>query len=170
MTRTVRDLREDDLPAVERILESRIRDPETGEVLAAEVADVIERMRFALRADGSMRILAAVSPEGEIAGVVGMRSPTSTMEPFASGERPVEMVHAFVAVRFERRGYGSALTSALEDRARRDGYDEVLLNSGPRYAASGWGFFDRLAGFDRRGLLRDFYGPAQDAPVWGKRL
>jgi len=99
-----------------------------------------------------------------------MQSPTPQMRRFARGLHPVEMIHAFVAVELAGKGVGTALVEALEGRARLDGHDEMLLNSGPRYAATGWGFFDRQPGYERRGVLRDFYGPGQDAPVWGKRL
>lgn len=166
----VRDLRMGDLPGVRRILEGRIRAPETGEVVASEVEEVLGRMGRALERRSPARFLVAVAPGGEIVGVVGMRPLAPVMGAFARGERPVEMVHAFVAPDLARRGYGSALVAALEETARQHGHDEVLLNSGPRYAGSGWGFFDRQPGYERRGVLRDHYGPGQDAPVWGKRL
>jgi GNAT superfamily N-acetyltransferase len=169
-TRVVRDLRAGDLPGVHQILEGRIRAPETGEVLTSEVANVLEGMRRALERRSPTRFLVAVAPGGEVVGVVGVRPLAPVMAAFARGEHPVEMVHAFVAANLERSGLGSALVTALEERARQDGHDEVLLNSGPRYAASGWGFFDRQPGYERRGVLRDHYGPGQDAPVWGKRL
>jgi GNAT superfamily N-acetyltransferase len=170
MTATVRGVRAGDLPTVRRILESRIRDPATSEVLAAEVAGVTDEMRRALGPRGPSRFLAAVASSGVVVGVAGMRPLAPALGVFATGERPAELVHIFVAPGFERRGFGSALISALEDRARGGGHDEVLVNSGPRYATSGWGFYDRLPGFERRGIVRDLYGPGQDAPVWGKRL
>lgn len=169
-TGVVRGLRAADLPHVRPVLEARIRSPETGEVLTGEIAAILEGMRRALQDQEPARFVVAITCPGRIVGVLGMRPLGPAMESFARGERPVEMVHAFVAPNFAGQGVGSSLVAALEERARQDGYDEMLLNSGPRYAGSGWGFFDRQPSYERRGILRDFYGPGQDAPVWAKRL
>lgn len=147
-----------------------MRAPSSGEILTEEIGDICGRMRRSLQGRTPARFLVAVSTGDEIAGVVGMRPPTQTMGAYARGERPIEMIHAFVARNLQRGGVGSALVAALEQESREGGHDEVLLNSGPRYATSGWGFFDRQPGYERQGVIRNLYGPGQDAPVWSKLL
>lgn len=169
-TVTVRDLRVDDLASVRQVVERRVRDPATGQVLSGEVEEILDGMRRTLEGGRPGQFLVAVAVEAGIVGVLGMRPLSRPMAAFSQGRRPVEMVHAFVTVEAAGTGIGSALVAALEERARLEGHDEILLNSGPRYAASGWGFFDRLAGYERRGVLGDLYGPGQDAPVWSKHL
>lgn len=65
-------------------------------------------------------------------------------------------------------GIGTALVQALEETARQKGFTEVVLNSGPRYENTGWGFYDKLPGFRRAGVAVQFYGEGGDAPVWHK--
>lgn len=169
-TGVVRELEARALPSVRRILESRIRAPDSGEVLTDEVAEVIETMRRAVEGREVARFLAAVTGAGTVVGVLGMRPLAPAMKGYARGKRPIEMVHAFVAVGGAAKGVGSSLVEALESRARQDGHDEMLLNSGPRYASTGWGFFDRQPGYERLGVLENYYGQGQHAPVWGRWL
>ena len=127
-------------------------------------------MSTSLIEDSGYRYLVAVTEDGEIIGVVGMRPPSPEVLQFVSTDRPVEMINAYVDTGHRKgRGVGTALVRELERLARECGYGEMILNSGPRYRNSGWEFFDRL-GYERRGLARDLYGEGDHAPVWSKIL
>jgi len=166
----IRPLQAADLPAIERILEIWIRDSPSSPALDTEIAEYRARMAGSLSGDNGYRYLVAITEDGRIVGVVGMRPPSSEMLAFAASERPAEMINAYVETRHRKgSGVGSALVRELERLARDSGSTEMILNSGPRYRNSGWEFFDRL-GYTRRGLARDLYGEGQHAPVWSKLL
>jgi ribosomal protein S18 acetylase RimI-like enzyme len=168
----VRPLRAADLPAVERILQTWVRDSLSGAPVAAEIAEFLARMSGSLIEERVYRYLVAVEVakvEGTI-GVVGMRPANPEMLPFAATERPVELINIYIDSRHRKgRGVGTALVRELERRAREQGYGEVIVNSGPRYRDSGWEFFDKL-GYERRGMARDLYGQGKHARVWSKIL
>lgn len=167
---TVRPLQAADLPSVERILQIWVRDSPSSPPLAAEIAVHLARMSTSLIENSGHRYLVAVTEDGEIIGVVGMRPPSPEMLRFVSTDQPVEMINAYVDTSHRKgRGVGTALVRELERLAQECGYSEMLLNSGPRYRDSGWEFFDKL-GYERRGLARDLYGEGDHAPVWSKIL
>ena len=167
---SVRPLRAADLPSIERILELWVRDSPSSPPLSAEIEEHLSRMSSSLSEDRGYKYLVAATADEEIIGVVGMRPPTSEMLPFASTERPAEMINAYVDTRHRKgRGVGTALVRGLERLALECGYSEMILNSGPRYRHSGWEFFDKL-GYERRDLARDLYGEGEHAPVWSKIL
>ncbi len=109
--------------------------------------------------------------EGNVIGVIGIKQPEDTMRAFAATENPLELVNAYVS-KDQRagRGVGRALVKSAEDEARSRGNTEIILNSGPRYETTAWGFYDGLPGFSRVGVAENFYGEGTDAPVWSKRL
>lgn len=165
----IRCLRNADLPAVQELLEDWIREPASREVLGDEVVTVMAEMKEALESSPSSRFWVAADAESSVIGTIGLRPPSQEMLTFSQGHRPGELVHAFIKKGSQERGTGTLLVNNLEAVAKRTGYDEVLVNSGPRYADS-WGFYDQLKGFERRGTAKDFYGQGQHARVWGKLL
>jgi ribosomal protein S18 acetylase RimI-like enzyme len=171
-TGTIRRLRAQDLSSVERILRIWVRDSPSSPPLANEVNEHLALMTGSLVEDRGYRYLVAVTDDDEeIVGVVGMRPPSREMQRFAITHRPVEMINAYVDTNQRNgRGVGTALVRELEHLARESGYSEMILNSGPRYSRTGWGFFDSLDGYDRRGLARNLYGKGGHAPVWSRIL
>ena len=92
------------------------------------------------------------------------------MGTFALTGTPTELINAFVRPDVRGGGgVGTALVSGLEKTARNLGKQEILLNSGPRYSESGWGFYDKI-GFDRVGVIVEYYGEGGNAQVWRKSL
>lgn len=166
---TIRPLRQDDLPAVERILQIWVRDSPSSAPVAAEIAEFLARMSGSVTEERGYRYLVAATKEATIIGVVGMQPPSPEMVPFASTERPVEMINTYVHSRQRGHGVGTALVRELERLAREHGYSEMIVNSGPRYRDSGWKFYDKL-GYERRGMACDLYGDGAHAPVWSKQL
>ena len=63
---------------------------------------------------------------------------------------------------------GTALINTAQDLARSKGKKEILLESGPRNIQTGYPFYDNQPGFNRAGVIRDFYGPGLDTVVWQK--
>ena len=166
----VRPLRAEDLPAVERILQTWVRDSPSSAPVAAEIAEFLARMSGSLVDERVYRYLVAVAEDESTIGVVGTRPASPEMLPFAATERPVELINIYIDARHRKsQGVGTALVRELERRAREQGYREMILNSGPRYRDSGWEFFDRLR-YERRGVARDLYGQGKHARVWSKIL
>lgn len=127
-------------------------------------------MSSSLAKGSEFQYLVAVTSDGEIVGLVGMRPPGPEMLAFAVTEKPAEMINAYVDPRHRKGGgIGSFLVQELERLARAGGFTEMILNSGPRYRQSGWEFFDRM-GYQRRGLTLNLYGKGLHAPVWSKVL
>ena len=113
--------------------------------------------------------LVAENQTGEVVGVIGFTSPEARMYRFKLTARPVELVNAYVKQDERGGGVGRALVAELEKRAKDQDYTEVLLNSGPRYKGTGWGFYERV-GYTRVGVMKNRYGKGAHAPVWRKAL
>ena len=103
-------------------------------------------------------------------GFVRITDVTEEVAKLSQTDRPVELFNLYVAAGKNRgKGVGSALFGAVMDSARAQGYTEVLLNSGPRYKESGWGFYEKVIG-PPAGIMKDYYGEGFDAMVWRKEL
>lgn len=171
---TVRLLREGDLLSIKPILETWVRDSKTRELLPEEVEEDLQLMRASLNG-GDRSYLVAETTNGRIVGVVGLKTPDGRILPFAKSKNPVELVNLYVSGdcvhvaknRREIKGVGKALVRGLEDEAHRRGYEEVVLNSGPRYKDSAWGFYDHI--YEKAGTAKHYYGD-RDARVWRKEL
>jgi len=169
-TGTVRLIRAEDIPQLQPILETWIRDSATHQLLPDEVNDVIKAMQESMEGKNDRVYLVAEGLDGQILGTVGLKNPDQLMRSFAKTDRPAELINAYVSK--EQRGgkgVGSTLVKNLEAQAVARGYTEIVLNSGPRYKESGWGFYDRLPGYERGCMVENLYrsGPAQ---VWSKTL
>ena len=169
-TGVVRLIREDDIPKLQPILETWIRDSDTHEPLPDEVASLMEAMRLSIDGKNDRVYLVAEASDKQVVGVMGFKNPDETMQAFAKTHNPAELVNAYVA-QDQRggKGVGSALIRGLETEARMRGYTEIILNSGPRYKETGWGFYDKQPGYERVGVAEKMYRTG-DAPVWSKVL
>ena len=164
-------LREGDIDQLKHILESWIKDRETQEPLPKEVSGIMDEMQKSLRGENDRTYLVAEAGSGEIVGTIGLKKPEARTRGFAKTQNPAELINAYVAVDQRRgKGVGRALVQGLEAEARRQEYTEIVLNSGPRYKDTGWGFYDRLPNYERVGVAQDLYGKGIDAPVWSKTL
>lgn len=166
----VRNLQEADLASIKPILEDWLIDRETGNPVPEEVEEDLGIMRASLTGDNERKYFVA-EEAGKVIGVIGTTPPRESMMGFAQSQNPIELVNAYVS-RDERagRGVGRALVKGAEDEARANGATELILNSGPRYETTAWGFYDNLPGFSRVGVAENFYGEGVNAPVWSKRL
>jgi GNAT superfamily N-acetyltransferase len=166
-TGIVRLIREEDIPQLQPILETWIRDSDTHEPLPDEIASLMEAMRLSISGKNDRIYMVAENTDKQIAGVMGFKNPDETMRSFAKTHNPAELINAYVAQR--GGGVGSALIRGIEAEAGMRGYTEIILNSGPRYKDTGWGFYDRQPEYKRVGVAKQMYKTG-DAPVWSKIL
>jgi hypothetical protein len=165
----IREPRLEDIAALQPILEHWIRDRRTGELLTEEVASTLRAIETSIEGQGETRYRVAETPAGEVIGVMGLKPAAESMKPFTAGTRSAELINAFVSPDKLIKGTGLALATQLEGVARQEGYDEVVINSGPRYKDTGWSFWTAL--YDQPvGIARGLYGQGGDAPVWRKAL
>jgi ribosomal protein S18 acetylase RimI-like enzyme len=166
----VRPLKDEDLEAIRPILETWVRDSGTGQILPEEVEEDLEFMRKSVRSENPRSYLVAEDTDGTAIGIVGFMPPSDRMKEFAITPNPAELINAYVAKESRAgRGVGSALVRGLEMTAKTKGHTEIVLNSGPRYQKTAWGFYDQLPGFQRVGIAEKLYGD-RNAPVWRKIL
>jgi hypothetical protein len=165
----VREPTPEDMKAIRPILETWVRDPDTGEVVTAEVDGILAMIMHHLPGDKDRRYLVAETAGRDVVGIMGSKTPDEDrMKELAKTENPVEFINAFGNPAW--KGVGEALATALEQRARADGATEILVNSGPRYKdTGGWRFWTRQYGEPITDLI-DFYGPGRDAKAWRKEL
>jgi len=159
-----------DVEPLRPILETWIRSRDSGELLSGEVEEVLQFVRDSVEGRNNRTYLVAKSPSGEVLGMIGFKEPEGRMKEFSETGNAVELVNAYVAKEYRGEGVGRALVGKLEEEARARGYKEVVLNSGPRYRDTGWGFYDKLEGYERVGVIEKMYGEGGDAVVWRKVL
>ncbi len=168
---SVRPLQAVDIPHLKPILETWLRFPTiTGELLTDEVRTTLEEIERSLTHENKKQFFVAQSPDGNITGMMGIQPPDIAMRSFARTLHPAEIINAYV--HFEQhqgKGVGRALATAIEDESKKQGFEELLLNSGPRYKETGWPFWKKAYG-EPVGTLKNHYGPGNDAPVWRKPL
>ncbi len=167
----VRAVQGDDLIKLKPILETWIKNRNTGEPIPEEVEEDLQFLRDSIKGQGNRTYLVAETTDNKVVGMIGLTSPGQRMLEFATTSNPTELINAYVdKSRRGGGGVGTALVQALEKVARQRGFTEILLNSGPRYKNTGWGFYDKLSGFERVGIAVKMYGEGGDAPVWRKEL
>lgn len=167
----VRPLIREDLAPLKPILETWVRDPKSGEILSREVMDDLLSMSDSLNGRNSMEYLVAQNLSGRVIGMMGLSDPKDVLIQFATTSNPLELVNAYIDKNHRAgQGVGTALVNRLIEKAIEKGSIELLLDSGPRYKETGWGFWDKQPGFRRVGIAEGLYGPGNDAPVWQKLL
>ncbi|MBI4057915.1 GNAT family N-acetyltransferase [Candidatus Microgenomates bacterium] len=168
---SVRELRLDDLDSLRPILSTWIKDRDTGETLPDEVEEDLQIMGDSAQGKNDRQYFVAEDVNGKMIGVIGFKNPDPRMLDYCKTSNPAELVNAYVRVdQRAGKGVGRALITKLEEEARKKGFTEIVLNSGPRYKDTGWGFYDKLPGYQRVGVAVGYYGEGGDAPVWRKEL
>jgi ribosomal protein S18 acetylase RimI-like enzyme len=167
----VRPLKENDLTDLKRILEIWLRDSREGKLLPEEVKTDMDYLKDSLKEWGGRRYIVAEDLEGAVVGMMGLSEIKEELRPFVQTKKPIELVNAYVDNDYRGgKGVGTALINTLQEMARDAGSTEILLESGPRYKLTGHEFYDKQPGFERVGILTNFYGLNGDSIVWRKQL
>lgn len=161
----VREIRLEDLDSLQPILEFWIKTPGTQETIHSEVDGVIESIKDSVSGNGDKKFYVAVDTEGNVLGMMGISKPSKEMIEFIQTGKAVELINAYVDPKRRGLGVGKKLVKSLEEEAKINGYEEIIVNSGPRYAQTGWGFWTSVYG-EPVAVQKDLYGPGLDAPVW----
>lgn len=158
-----------DIPHLDPILQEWIRDRYTGELIPEEIADVLNNVQESIENPSpEIAYFVAESNDGRVLGMLGTKQVDSLMLHLAETQHPIELTNAYVAGASRGHGMGRELFNQAALWAGQNGYTETIWNSGPRYAATAWGFYNHY--YDRLGVLEHFYGPGGDAPVWHQVL
>lgn len=168
MSAIIRELRRNDIPAIQPMLEEWVTDMNTGEVLTDEIADDLIALVGSVEGNVPMRCLVA-EEQGQVLGIMGIKPPTQAMLEYTTTEHPAELVFALVSAQARHRHIGSSLVSALTDRAVARGCTELVVASGERYKKLGWPFWEKLFG-ESVGVAEGYGGSGGDAKVWCKVL
>lgn len=169
---TVELLTKEDVNKLKPILETHVRDSETGEWIQTEVDEIQTYMRGEKDKFGRTRkYFVAKDDKRNILGCIGITQPEPAMLSHFSTtpDESMELVNAFVSDSvFRGGGVGKELFNAACNFAKMDGKKQIILNSGPRYKKS-WGFYDRVCD-ESKGFLVDHYGKGRHAKTWIKLL
>ncbi len=165
----IRSVQASDVPALRPILEQWIRHPETEALLEEEVVDVLGSVEESIKDANGRKYVVAEDTDGSVVGMMGLDTPGQAMRALAASENPAELINAYISPAARGAGVGKALVTQLEGIARTSGKTELLVNSGPRYRETGWGFWTKMFGEPASALV-DYYGPGYDAMVWRKPL
>lgn len=165
----VRPLVEEDLGAIKPILETWVIDRDSGQALPDEVEEDLQLMKDSVSGNDTTYLVAELAT-GQVVGVIGFKVPDNRLLPYTKTPNPTELVNAYVSKEHRGgKGVGTALLAKLEEEAKAKGHTEVILNSGPRYKDTAWGFYIRTYG-KPVGIAEKYYGEGGDAPIWRKEL
>lgn len=166
----VREVSLGDVEALRPIFEEWVRSPANGEVIMDEVDEDLALVGSIARGGQPGKMYYVATLGEEVLGGMGFKTdPHERVAAYARTGRAVEIMNAYISSKARNSGVGSALLRRIEEEARAMGFLEVLVNSGPRYAESGWGFYDKVLG-DKLGFIANFYGEGFHAAVWGEEL
>ena len=165
---TIRPLTEDDIPALRKISEFWLRDG--GVIAEDEVEGDMATLRESLSSDSGKSMFVAENEADEVVGMMGLSAkPKPALMPFAKTDNPSELIIAYVHPSYVRgKGVGTLLINGCQDLAKSLGKKEILLESGPRHRESAYPFYDKQPGFERVGIIKDFYGEGLDTVIWQK--
>ena len=166
----IRLIKEEDIEAVTSILKQWVRHWETRDIIQDEIDEIVLSIEKSINGENNYRYFLAESQSGEVQGIVGYRLPDKRMLDFTTSDKAIELTNFYIGNDFRGKGIGKALFQKLERAASEEGFDQVVLNSGPRYKDTAWPFYDSYPGLGRVGTAKDMYGQGIDAPVWRKDL
>lgn len=156
----------EDLPAVKKILSAWLSSEEVIHYLGF-IEDSIAHATESLIYDSNY--LVAETKDNEIVGVLGYRKPIPKIIQFTSTENPAELNMLYVSP--EKRGghgIGTALVNEMEKNLKTKKYTEIVIRSAKRFEEVGWGFYDKLPGFKRVGLMQQTSDNEEESQIWHK--
>jgi GNAT superfamily N-acetyltransferase len=157
----------EDIYTLREVLALSVVDKETNQPIQDEIDEILTHVADSMDGDSieERRYLVAELADGSVLGMMGVTRPDVEMLGYAN--RPgecIELINAFVHPEARGTGAGKKLVEGLKAQAKAQGATEVVVNSGPRYKETGWGFWQKL--FGEPMVLKDRYGAGLDAMVW----
>jgi L-amino acid N-acyltransferase YncA len=163
----IRDLRQADIADLVPIIRYWVR--REGQVIETEVRKIVEMLQADFVNSYGIYLVAEGSG-GRAAGVMGCAEVNSRMASFQSSPdaKASGLRIAFISPECRGKGVGKILLTNLFERARQEGWTEMIWSSNPRYRDTAWLFYTGIAG-EPVGMIRDFFEPGSQSPVWRKR-
>lgn len=166
----IRSIKESDLKAIENLFSDWMINEETGAVSKKEVEHYLRYIKNSLNDqvldDFNAGYLVAETSKREIVGIIAFRKPIKKILPFTTTPNPAELNHVFVAKEHRGEGIGSALIKKMLEVVKQRGYTEIIVRSGPMYKETGWGFYDKLSGFERISVLDETASGGKVSQLW----
>ncbi|HUU50250.1 MAG TPA: GNAT family N-acetyltransferase, partial [Nitrospinota bacterium] len=82
--------------------------------------------------------------KNQVFGVIGLADPLPKILPLATTKKPGEVKILYVNDKNQGKGIGKKLTLFLEEEAKKQGYQEMIVRSAERYKDTAWGFYDKM--------------------------
>lgn len=135
----------EDLSSIEKILNQWTEKEEVEKYLKRISGEIIGRMKF------NMQFWVAKENDS-VTGVIGLSDPLPKVIPFAKTSEPVEIKILYVDGKNQGRGVGKTLVNFVEEEAKRQGYQELLVRSAKKYIGTAWGFYKKI-GYQEVGIV-----------------
>lgn len=166
---TIGDLEERDMVYLIPIIRKWVRTD--GQVIEAEVNQIVEMLRDDLLNNNKKVNLVARTPPGAAIGMMGCGDVNSRMVCYQSAPdiRASGLVTAFLSPDHRGKGLGKSLLLALFERAGQKGWTEMIWSSNPRYRETAWKFYTAIAG-EPVDMIEDFFESGAKSPIWRKSL
>jgi ribosomal protein S18 acetylase RimI-like enzyme len=155
----------DDFKEVMDMLKVFFKEFVDAEAVKLKASSIVDSMQDSLNNQNKYYLTA--KKNNRIIGIIGIQKQLDTaMHKLKQTDRPVEIKNFFIQKAERGIGIGTMLVDKIKIQAKQSNYTEIILNSGPRYKNSGWGFYDQLIDFKRVGVIKNYYGDGIDAQVW----
>lgn len=82
--------------------------------------------------------------EGNVVGVAGLSDPLPKVMSFSKGKKPIELKILYVDYKRRGKGVGKRLMVYLENLAKNEQCDEMIIRSAKRYEDTAYGFYQKL--------------------------
>lgn len=123
-----------------------VRNRFNGRVEYEELRVIRENMQSSLRSDKYTYIYYVLRDEQRKAiGCCTLREPEERMQKYKTtyDTKSKELVNVFLHKDYRKQGLGRKLIEYTFTKAKEDGYEEVIWNSGMRYETSAWDFYKK---------------------------
>ena len=142
---TVKKPKKDDLNGIHRILLQWTEKSEADKYIKRITSEIKGTTEF------NMRFWVA-RDNGQAIGIVGLADPLPKVLPLSKTKEPVEMKILYVDSQHQRKGAGRILAVFVENKAKENGYSELMVRSAEKYEDTAWRFYDQL-GYERIGSV-----------------
>jgi len=109
-----------------------------------EVRKYSERIRDEIAGRSKYNMQFWVAKEnGRVIGIAGLGESLPKEMSYAQTEIPCSLKILYVHGDHQGKGIGTILITFIEQQAKKQGYDEILVRSAERYRGSSYGFYEK---------------------------